>query len=104
MKMTKNFKAAKLKMAENQMRALEEIGITITAEAQARAPVDSGRLRRDISHAVGDGEVQIGTNVEYATAVEMGTSKMKAQPFLKDSFIQNTDAIQKIVSKVMGEI
>lgn len=65
--------------------ALEAIGLTAERHAKERCPVDTGRLRNSISHAVKEDEqaVYIGTNVEYAAYVELGTSRMKAQPYLK---------------------
>ena len=67
-------------------RALEAIGLTAERHAKERCPVDTGRLRNSISHAVAaenEQAVYIGSNVEYAAYVELGTSRMKAQPFLK---------------------
>lgn len=53
--------------------ALEEIGLSAERFAKAETPVDTGRLRNSITHALDMGEnaVYIGTNVEYAPAVEM---------------------------------
>jgi HK97 gp10 family phage protein len=47
--------------------------------------VRTGRLRNSISYGVDTDEpaVYIGSNVEYAPYVELGTSKMRARPFLK---------------------
>lgn len=67
------------------MRGLEEIGLVAEGYAKKLCPVDTGRLRNSITHAIFDGSepyVIIGTNVEYAPAVELGTSKQKAQPYL----------------------
>ena len=67
--------------------ALEEIGLVAEGHAKKKCPVDTGRLRNSITHAVegGDsgGRAVIGTNVEYAAYVELGTSRQKAQPYLK---------------------
>lgn len=66
-------------------RALEKIGLAAEGFAKRLCPVDTGRLRNSITHTVDVGfdSVYIGTNVEYAQAVEMGTRKQKAQPYLK---------------------
>lgn len=54
--------------------------------AKQLCPVDTGRLRSSITNELGqDGEglvATIGTNVEYAVYVELGTRNMAAQPFL----------------------
>lgn len=66
-------------------RALEKIGLTAERYAMVLCPVDTGRLRNSITHTIDSGEkaAYIGTNVEYAPYVEMGTSRMKEQPFLR---------------------
>ena len=65
--------------------ALEMIGMSCEAYAKMKCPVDTGRLRNSITHQVSIGEkaVYVGTNVEYAAYVEMGTQHMKPQPYLK---------------------
>lgn len=47
--------------------------------------VRTGRLRNSITYGVDTSEpaVYIGSNVEYAPYVELGTSKMRARPYLK---------------------
>ena len=67
------------------IRALTAMGMQAEGYAKMLAPVDTGRLRNSISHEVVESEdaVYIGTNVEYAPYVELGTRRMKAQPFLK---------------------
>lgn len=66
-------------------RALEKIGLTAERYAANLCPVDTGRLRNSITSTVDSGEkaAYIGSNVEYAPYVELGTSRMKAQPFLR---------------------
>lgn len=54
--------------------ALEEIGIQAEGDVKELVPVLTGRLRNSITHAVQSGKdpcVIVGTNVEYAEAVEM---------------------------------
>lgn len=62
------------------------IGIAVEGHAKGICPVDTGRLRSSIGHELGsDGGslfVRVGTNVEYAPYVELGTRRMSAQPFL----------------------
>ena len=50
-------------------RGLEAIGLTAEGYAKENTPVDTGRLRNSISHAVEDDAVYIGSNVEYAPFV-----------------------------------
>lgn len=62
--------------------ALEAIGLTAEGYAKDECPVDTGRLQNSITHEVEGDAVFIGTNVEYAPYVELGTSRMAARPFL----------------------
>lgn len=57
------------------LRALEKIGMTAEGYAKDLCPVDTGNLRNSITHKIdeSDGAVYIGTNVEYAQYVELGT-------------------------------
>lgn len=56
---------------------LDLIGEDAASTAADKAPVDTGRLKNSISHAVVEDEkaVYIGTNVEYAPYQEFGTSR-----------------------------
>ena len=68
-------------------RALEIIGQVGEAAAKQNAPVDTGHLRRSITHELDrrgfNQFVRIGTNVSYAVFQELGTRFHPAQPFLR---------------------
>lgn len=78
--------------------ALEAIGSKVEGYAKLICPVDTGRLRNSITHVVKTNEktVYIGTNVEYAAAVECGTSRQRPQPYLKPAATQHTDEYKTI--------
>lgn len=67
--------------------ALEEIGLVAERFAKGACPVDTGRLRNSITHAINMDEeaVYIGSNVEYANAVENGTSRREGVHFLRSA-------------------
>ena len=103
-------------------RGLEAAGITIEAYAKLQTPVDTGRLRNSITHATKtdrgkdtyiddagntyeggsargfpeEKTVYVGTNVEYAPYVEMGTTKTVAQPFLRPAATEHVDELKKL--------
>lgn len=66
-----------------------------------RPNVITGRLRDSISHEVvnkGRGQtVHIGTAVEYAPFVELGTRKSPAYPFLKPAIEKHADEYREIL-------
>lgn len=62
---------------ESAIRALEKCGLTAEGYAKKLCPVDTGNLRNSISHKINTEEpsAYIGTNIEYAAYVELGTGK-----------------------------
>ena len=83
--------------------ALVSIGMTAEGHAKKKCPVDTGRLRNSISTAVDDSEeaAYIGTNVEYAPDVELGTSRMAARPFLKPAATEHGEEYKKITEATL---
>lgn len=60
-------------LEEKKKAALTGIGIQAEGFAKRSTPVDTGRLRNSITHAVRGDDVYIGTNVEYGIWLELGT-------------------------------
>lgn len=85
-------------------RALEAIGMQAENYAKMECPVDTGRLRNSITHEQENENTEvIGTNVEYAPYVEMGTSKSMAQPFLEPAVVEHVDEYREIVLKILQD-
>lgn len=84
---------------EAKLVALEEVGLVAEGYAKDYCPVDTGTLRNSISHAVDESEDMaiIGTNVEYAAYVELGTSRMSAQPYLQPAVLNHTAEYEQLV-------
>ena len=84
-------------------RALDTVGMAAEGHAKAKCPVDTGRLRNSITHArAGAMSEVIGTNVEYAPHVELGTSKQKKQPFLTPAATEHADEYRAIIKGALG--
>lgn len=83
--------------------ALSKVGFRAEDHVKALAPFDTGRLRGSITHLVDDRSVTIGTNVEYGKYQELGTSKMKAQPFLWPAIVNNIDEYKGIIRNELGD-
>lgn len=83
------------------LRGLETCGLVAEGYAKKLAPVDTGNLRNSITHDVDNEEpaAYIGTNVEYAPYVCLGTIHMKAQPFLKPAVADHANEYRKIIEK-----
>lgn len=70
-----NSDEALLLMAMACNRALEKCGLVAEGYAKRLCPSDTGALRNSITHQVDDHDVLIGSNLEYAPYVELGTGK-----------------------------
>ena len=95
--------------ARQMQAALEEVGQE--AESNAVIEVDravydtpmrggyirTGSLRNSITHAKDAHAAYVGSNLEYAPYVEMGTSKMAARPFIKPAVENYMDDYKEIV-------
>ena len=87
------------------MKSLEEIGLRAEGHAKDMAPVDTGRLRNSITHAVDEGEqaAYIGSNVSYAEMQELGTSRMPAanggKGYLRPAATEHADEYRQILEK-----
>lgn len=84
--------------------ALEEIGLVAEGYAKRACPVDTGRLRNGITHVTMPDEnaVYIGTNVEHAPYVELGTRYQKPQPYLKPAAKDHASTYRAIMQKHLG--
>ena len=84
-------------------RALEKIGLVAEDYAKRLCPVDTGGLRNSITHTTDDEAAYIGTNVEYAVYVEMGTVNTPAQPYLKPAAADHMEKYRSILkSELQG--
>ena len=83
--------------------ALEECGLAAEGYAKKeitiKKAVDTGRLRNSITHATDENTAYIGTNVEYAPFVELGTSRQRAKPYLKPAVTDHTREYQEIIER-----
>lgn len=96
------------------------IAIGMTAESNAKQEITkavydtpesksgyvrTGRLRNSITYGVDTSEpaVYIGSNVEYAPYVELGTSKMAARPFLKPAAENYAEQYMDLLKQAMSD-
>ena len=82
-------------------RGLEAIGMTAEGHAKKNTPVDTGRLRNSISHATDDEAAYIGTNVEYAPYVELGSRGRDGKHMLQRAATEHTAEYKKLLEDSM---
>lgn len=79
-------------------KAVLALALSVEASAKGLAPVDTGTLRRSITHKPGRDVrgfyVDVGTNVVYAPFVEFGTRFMRPQPYLRPAFLQAVNQLR----------
>lgn len=86
-------------------RALWAMGAAAEGHAKSNAPVDTGRLRNSITHQEDKSSTVIGSNVEYAAAQELGTSRgIRGKHYLKNAVANNTEEYKGIVRQSMADI
>lgn len=74
--------------------------LIVERQAKARTPVDTGTLRRSVTHGLlSPTSGQVGTNVEYARFVHDGTRFMAGRPFLTDALAASRPAINTMVDR-----
>lgn len=106
--------AVDVKFTDNSKEVLDELQVKIEAALEAiggqaelyakeEVPVDTGRLRSSISHAVDDKTAYIGTNVEYAPAIEFRDTAHKTGKahFLRDAASTHGDEYKQMTQDIL---
>lgn len=79
----------------------------IQSDAKWNTPIDTGRLEGSIKAeptkvTAKSISAEIGTDVEYAEEVELGTSRQGAQPYLYPAFNKEEKKYKKAVKEAMN--
>ena len=82
-------------------RGLESIGLVAEGHAKKITPVDTGRLRNSIAHAVEDDAAYIGTNTSYAIFVETGARGRSGVHMLQRAATEHTDEYKQLMEDSM---
>lgn len=84
-------------------KALTSAALLVHGDANLLAPVDTGNLRASLNYEVSNDFALVGTPVEYAPYVEMGTSRMSAQPYLRPALDNRIRDITKLISNILDQ-
>ena len=92
-------------MEKGKRNALTAIGSSAETHTKdnitADKLVDTGRLRNSISYAVDGEAAYIGTNVEYAPYLELGTKKIAAHHYLKRAATEHKDEYKNLTAQAI---
>lgn len=82
----------------NQVSAeVKKATLMVERDAKILCPVKTGTLKRSITHKFIDKITAIvGSNMEYAPYIELGTSKMAPRSFLRPALAKNRKTIEKL--------
>ena len=87
-------------------RALTEVGDTAVGYVAMLTPVDTGRLRASITKEVQGNTVIVGTNVEYAAAVEFNEKAQHTTGqahYLRDGITNHLGEYKQILKENLEE-
>lgn len=84
------------------VQALTAAALYVEGQAKIKAPIDTGFLR----NSIGVGQVTanfalVGTNANYASYVEEGTTRMEARPYMRPALTHNAQRLSEIVRSVL---
>lgn len=74
---------------------------TVCESAKSFCPVDTGRLKSSINVQLSGNSAVISADVEYASYVEFGTSKMSAKPYLVPALLSNKQDILSAIAEMI---
>lgn len=93
---------AVLRAMKSQVRqGLETCGLIAQGHATYMCPVDTGRLRASIDYVTDDTSMTVGSGVEYAAYVELGTYKQRAQPYIKPAIADHIPEYERALKEAL---
>jgi len=83
------------------VKSLNESALLIETRSKLACPVDTGNLRRSITHQIeaADLTAEVSANASYAAYLEFGTRKMRAQPYLRPAGDNSRRDVERIFQR-----
>lgn len=84
-------------------KALTKIGQQAEGNAKLICPTDTGRLKNSITNQIDmqENAVYIGTSVEYAPYVELGTRRQDPHPYLRPAASEHGEEYRAILKSCL---
>jgi len=93
------------KVNTESIKIIAKACFMVERDAKILCPVDTGRLRSSITHEVKGTTGRVGSNVEYARAVELGSEdpayNRAPQPYLRPALHKNEKKILELFKKII---
>ncbi len=94
-----NYKQEQDRIRKLREKAMNEAALIVEADSKLLSPVDTGNLRRSITHSVKSDDkkttAKVGSNVEYSYWASRHT------PYLEPALEQNLETIRRKIAEVM---
>ena len=94
-------KALKTVGMQAEKYAKEEITKVVYNTPESPNYKRTGNLRNSITHQNDNDTVYVGTDVEYAIYVEMGTSRMKARPYIGPAIVNHVEEYKQTIEMIL---
>ena len=86
-------------MKRRREKALQSVGHFGLSEITVRAPVLTGALRDSYDFHTETDTLTLGSPIDYAPWVELGTSKSRAQPHFVPAITGNLDRVNRLLQE-----
>jgi len=81
------------RLAQEVEMELDVVGADMVDLSRSIVPVDTGALRESIYHRPAGLELEFGATMDYASHIEFGTSRARAQPYMRPALDANQQRI-----------
>ena len=88
-------------MQRQVYRYLHSWASDVKAAAMQNAPVRTGHLRGSIYAKIRDWVAEIGAEATYALFVELGTRRMRAEPYLYPAIQEHLPRLEQIICEAL---
>ena len=88
-------------MQRQVYRFLASWAADVKAAAMRNAPVRTGYLRSSIYAKIKDWVAEIGAEATYALFVELGTRRMRAEPYLYPAIQEHLSRLEQIICEAL---
>ncbi|GAG59615.1 unnamed protein product [marine sediment metagenome] len=93
------------KISNANKQIISKACLLVERDAKILCPVDTGRLRSSITHEIEGTTGRVGSNVEYARIVELGSEdpafRRRPQPYLRPALHKNEKKILALFKKII---